>query len=321
MTDNAPLLSLCTARGILRRAVDKAEDLGQRGAYVVVDAAGAIVTSSRMDGAGHMSFAVSRAKAYGAAVHRQPSGLLTDLYCGGPAIQFQAMQQVAPKLFFPGPGAQLIEDEGRVIGAITTGMGVLPFVKLPGVDPSKLIVDGKPANAEDLCAAYALRKPYSGQRGDDYEAWIKAYGKPPEGPGTGMDEAPKATKQVELDAAIALADAAMTEAERRNVLVSVAVVDRNGDMIQIDRMDDASPMTPDIALALAITALNFGGSSASAAKFPDLDALAKVTPYKFLAIPGGLAVVENGRVSGAIGVGGIDPEVCEAIARAAISKI
>lgn len=318
MTQKNPLLPLLTARGILRRAVDKAEELGQAGTYVVVDEAGTIVTSSRMDGAGAMSFAVSRAKAYGAAVHRTSSGLLTNLYCGGPAIQFQAMQQVSGKLFFPGPGAQLIQDGRKVIGAITTGMGVLPFVQLPGVDPSKLIADGKAANAEDLCAAYALRKPYEGQRGDDHEAWLKAYGKPPEGQGTGLDEAPPSTKQVELDVAIALSDAAMAEAKRRNVLVAVAVVDRNGDMVQIDRMDHAAPVTPDLALSLAITAVNFGGSSANAAKYPGFDSLSNVTPYKFLPVAGGLAIIRDGLIEGAIGVGGNDPELCEAIARAAI---
>lgn len=317
MKNKAPLLPLRTARDILRRAVEKAEDLGQRGTYVVVDEAGTIVTSSRMDGAGALSFAVSRSKAYAAAVHRAPSGLLATLYSSGP-VQYDAMQRLAPKRFFPGPGAQLIESDGRVIGAITTGMGVAPFVKLPGVDPSKLIVDGKAANAEDICAAYALRKPYVGQRGDDHESWMKAYGKPPEGRGTGLDEVPKATRQVELDAAIALCDAAMAEAERRKVLVSVAVLDRNGDMIQVDRMDHGPPMTPDIALAVAVTALNFGGSSADAAKYPDLEALGRATPYTFLPIPGGLAMVEDGRVSGAIGVGGVDPETCEAIARAVI---
>lgn len=319
MTERAPLLPLARARAILRRAVDKAEDYGQAGTYVVVDEAGTIVTSSRMDGAGVQSFAVSRAKAYGASVHRISSGLLTNLYCGGPAIQFQAMQEVSNKKFFPGPGAQLIQDAGKVVGAITTGMGIPPFVQLPGVPPEKFVVDGKPGNAEDICAAYALQKPYEGQRGDDAEAWLKAYGNLPDFEGTGLNEVPPSTRQVELDAAIALCDAAMAEARRQGVLVSVAVVDRNGDMVQIDRMDHAAPMTPDLALALAITAVNFGGNSADAACYPSFAALAHVTPYKFLPVPGGIAMIEDGLIVGALGIGGVDPQVCQAIAQAAIA--
>lgn len=314
-----PLLPLAKARAILRRAVDKAEDYLQQATYVVVDEAGAIVTSSRMDGAGPQSFSVSRAKAYGAVAHRMPSGMLTNLYCGGPPIQFLAMQQVSRKLFFPGPGARLIQDQGKLIGAITTGMGVAPFVQLPGVDPSKLIVDGKAANAEDICSAYALQVPYEGQHGDDHEAWLKAYGKPPEGAGRGMDEVPAASRQEQLDKAIVLADAAMAEARRRQALVTVAVVDRNGEMIQIDRMDNAAPVSVDIALAVALTAVNFGGNSANAARYPNFDALTKVTQYQFLPVAGGVAIVREGVIEGAVGIGGGDPDLCEAIARAVIA--
>jgi uncharacterized protein GlcG (DUF336 family) len=100
--------------------------------------------------------------------------------------------------------------------------------------------------------------------------------------------------------------------------VSVVVVDRSADVIQVDRMDDAAPMTPDAAEALAATAVNFRAPSASAAKYPDLHALRSVTRYKYLPVAGGLPIVKNGRVTGAVGVSGADPKECEAIAGAAI---
>lgn len=119
------------------------------------------------------------------------------------------------------PGAQHVVRNGRIIGAVAE-KGVPPFVTFPGVDPVKLIVDGKPANDEDLCIAYALRKPYATQHAsmfDDEKQWLQAYGKAPEGRGTGLAPAPKATKQAELDAAIRICDAAIAEAKRRNARI------------------------------------------------------------------------------------------------------
>src|ERR1700678_321123 len=50
------------------------------------------------------------------------------------------------------PGDQLGDSKPvrvGIVGAIATGLGIGPFVKLPGVSPSQLMVDGKPANLED----------------------------------------------------------------------------------------------------------------------------------------------------------------------------
>jgi glc operon protein GlcG len=317
MTDTTPLLLLEEARAIARRAVDKAEDLGQRGAFVVVDDGGIVITASRMDGTGSLSYPVSRAKAYGAAVHREPSAAFAERFSHAFAGIFSAFQQIVRDAVFPGAGAQPILKEGRLVGAISTGLGVPPFVKFPGLEPMKLIVEGKPANAEDLCISYALRKPYSPQHGDDLKRWIDAYGKPPEGQGIGLAEAPRSTKQLDLDAAIRMCDTAMAEAKRRNAFVSIVIVDQHADVVQLDRMDNAAPMTPDAAEALAATAVNFRAPSSSAAKYPDLRALSRVTPFKYLPVPGGLPLVQSGRVTGAIGVSGADPEVCETIARVA----
>jgi uncharacterized protein GlcG (DUF336 family) len=39
-----------------------------------------------------------------------------------------------------------------------------------------------------------------------------------------------------------LTDAAIREAERRNLRIAVAITDANGDLIQLDRMNGAPPM-------------------------------------------------------------------------------
>ena len=45
-------LSLAEARALVQRAVDKAEQLGLRGAIAVVGATGTLITASRMDAGG-----------------------------------------------------------------------------------------------------------------------------------------------------------------------------------------------------------------------------------------------------------------------------
>jgi uncharacterized protein GlcG (DUF336 family) len=326
MLSPTSVLTLAEARALVRRAVDKAEDLNARGAFVVVDDGGIVVSASRMDGAGAIGIPVSRAKAYEAAANRETSAQFAERMAGMFVGIYMAYQDVVRDRTFPGAGAVPIRQGGAVVGAMSTGASVGPFVKFEGLDPVKLIVDGKPTNAEDLIISYALGVPYSPQHGDDLKRWVAAYGAPPNlGPGTGLAKSPAATRQAGLASAIRMVDAAVAEAGRRNARVAVAVTDRHGDLVQIDRMDDAAPMTPDVAEAVAVTALNFRAPSGEVAKlqrdYPDLARLPGAAPFKYLPIPGGVPVARAGRIVGAVGVSGADPAECEAIAAAALAAV
>jgi uncharacterized protein GlcG (DUF336 family) len=98
----------------------------------------------------------------------------------------------------------------------------------------------------------------------------------------------------------------------------VAVVDRGGDPIQQDRMDDGVAAGPDVALATASAAARLGIASSSLRSVfgPAAEALAALSPSAYLAVPGGVPLVVQGRVVGGLGVGGADPEACAAIAAA-----
>jgi uncharacterized protein GlcG (DUF336 family) len=319
--DSGPELTLDDARKFIRRAVAKAEDLGARGAFVVVNNGGVPISASRMDNAGAFGIPVSRAKAFIAGAGHETSATFAGRQAGNFLGIFLSYQQLARDRIFPGPGAFLIRANGNVIGAISTGAGIGPFVKWPGLgDPSKLVIDGKPANLEDLVISYALNEPYQPQHGDDAKRWIDAYGSLPSVTGTGLADAPVAHKQVVLATAQALSDAATAEAKRGQAAVAVAVVDRNGDVIQIDRMDGAAPMSPDVAEAVAVTAVNFQAPSERAAQ-PQFARIAEAAPFKFLPLAGGLPIKDGTRVVGAIGVGGGDPEACAAIAAKAIAAL
>jgi uncharacterized protein GlcG (DUF336 family) len=288
---------------------------------VVVNDGGVPISASRMDRAGAFGIPVSRAKAYVAGAGHETSATFAGRQAGNFLGIFLSYQQLARDRVFPGPGAFLIRANGTIIGAMSTGAGIGPFVKWPGLsDPLKLVVDGKPANLEDLVISYALNEPYQPQHGDDAKRWTDAYGSLPGGTGTGLAEVPAARKQTVLDTALRLSEAAMAEARRAQAAIAVAVVDRNGDVLQIDRMDDAPPMSPDIAEAVAVTAVNFQGPSERAAQ-PQFAPIAEAAPFKFLPLAGGLPIRDGVRVVGGIGIGGSDPETCAAIAAKAIAAL
>lgn len=308
------------ARRLVDRAIDKSEEIKQTGAWVAVDEGGVVMSASRMDGTGGFALPLCRAKAYSAAVNREPSA---DIYARTHNRFmgiYDGYQGVARDRMFPGQGALPIERDGIIIGGLSTGAGIGPFLKFDGVEPEKMIVDGQPTNAEDLIICYALETEYRPQHGDDLKRWMDAYGKAPEefGRGTGFDPAPPAKGQVMRDAAVALADAALIEARLRGVTIAVAVTDRLGDAIQLDRMYGASPMSPDIADAVAVTAINFQGPSGEAGLATAAAEIAALIPFKTLPLAGGIPIYEDGIIVGAVGVSGASPQVNEEIARVAI---
>ena len=268
-----------------------------------------------------------RAKAYCAASQGVPSAVITDRISTRYLGIYLGYQQVSRDIMFPGQGAMLIHDGGTVIGALTSGAGIGPFVKFEGVEPEKLIVDSQPTNLEDLITCYALNEPYQSQHGDDMERWMEAYGTSPEkfGPGTGFSDPPTAVAVPILDQAIVLSDAAMAEADKRNTSVAIAVVDRCGDLVQMDRMDNAAPMTPDIAEAVAVTAVNFqcdsGDTEILIQDNPALSRLSEITPFKFLPLPGGIPILDGNGIAGALGVSGGSPEINVQIAKSALEVV
>ena len=130
--------------------------------------------------------------------------------------------------------------------------------------------------------------------------------------------APPAAAQDELVWARELCDRVLAEGRRRGLRISVAVVDRGGDPIQQDRMEDAVAGGVDIALGTAAAAARFGVPSELLARWYG-EAVTNLNPVTVLGVLGGLPLKDDGRVVAGIGVGGADPAQCAALARAAIS--
>jgi uncharacterized protein GlcG (DUF336 family) len=300
-------LPLADARALIERGIAKAQDLGVRGAIAVVGASGVLVSASRMDRGGTAGMARARSKAWIAATQQMPSVEHLRRMTTLPFPMERGFVGTAPEAVFPGAGGMPIRgDDGAVVAGIAaSGATVGPFVAYEGADPRKLIVDGKPANCEDLLVHYALGIPYVGQHGDDEQRWIDAYGSLPEEPGVGYADPPPAS-QPEHEWALALADRAIAEARARGVLIAVAVVDHRGDPIQQDCMDGAPTAGPLVAEAVAVTAATF--QVASDEVRADLAALLPITAS---VAPGGLPLPDGG-----VGIGGAAPEICAEIAAA-----
>ncbi len=316
---------LAQARELVQRAVDKCEQLGLRGGIAVVGASGALVTASRLDRGGPGGMARATSKAWISATQQIPSAEHLQRMTTLPAPISNGFVLASPQALFPGAGGMpLLDADGVVIGGIAaSGATVSPFLPT-GVAPEVVSAEGKPANPEDLLIAYALGITYVGQHGDDAARWAARFGDLVVAPGDslGMAASPTASKQRELSWAREMCDQVVAAASARGLLVSVTVVDRGGDPIQQDRMDDAVSASVDVAFATAATATRFGCDSAevSTRYGSATSSLGALHPSPFLAAPGGVPLIVDGRVVGGLGVGGLDPDACAEIAHEVARK-
>lgn len=118
-----------------------------------------------------------------------------------------------------------------------------------------------------------------------------------------------------LDAAKKIAAAAEAEAKKRGATVVIAVVDDGGYLLVLERLDDTQVASVDVGIAKARTAAIFRRPSKV---FEDQIrdgrvaalALTGATPLQ-----GGVPIIVNGKVVGAIGVSGNSPQEDEDIAK------
>jgi uncharacterized protein GlcG (DUF336 family) len=315
-------LGLAEARALVQRAVDKAEQLGLRGAVAVVGATGTLLTASRMDAGGPGGMARARSKAWISATQQIPSSEhLHRMTTIAPPVA-AGFAQASPEALFPGAGGIPVSVDGVVVAGIAaSGATVSPFFPADA-DPRVLSAAGRPANPEDLLIAYALGIPYAGQHGDDQKRWEQRFGDLVVDPADslGTAPAPTASRQAQLAWAKALCDAAMDAAARRGIRVAVAVVDRGGDPIQQDLMDGAPAGGVAVAQAVAGAAALFNCASGDIGSlFGPADAVAALVVPPVLSVPRGLPVRDAECVVAGLGVGGGGPSICEDIARSALA--
>jgi uncharacterized protein GlcG (DUF336 family) len=118
--------------------------------------------------------------------------------------------------------------------------------------------------------------------------------------------------EVDLADAERAADAAVAEANRRGIAVTVTVVDRGGIPIVLRRMDDAKPSGAELALAKAFTAAvhQRPTDAIAAVAGPGQPGFGVFTQFagRFSILPGGVPIEIDGVLAGAVGVSGADAD-------------
>lgn len=119
--------------------------------------------------------------------------------------------------------------------------------------------------------------------------------------------------EMTLELAEAVGKAALKKATQIKRPMSVSVVDESGRLVFYSRMDGAGFFTFDTSRAKAMAAASFKRSTLEITQNKDLNpllwySLPSVVPAQALPSPGGLPIKKDGRVIGAIGLGGGSPE-------------
>lgn len=153
-------------------------------------------------------------------------------------------------------------------------------------------------------------------------------GGPGGGPGGGGGRGGGAPAQIDFATAKKAMDATEAAANGASAKVAIAVVDANGDLVYFRRMDGAASVAVTASQAKARAAILFGvptkalqdavaaGTPVSATVTP-----AAATGAPIMAVQGGLPIVRNGKVVGAIGVGGSTSQNDEIFAQAGLDAV
>ena len=118
---------------------------------------------------------------------------------------------------------------------------------------------------------------------------------------------------ITLDQAKRAADGAEAEAKKRNSTMAIAIVEPSGDLVYFHRMDGTQYSSAKVAQSKAISAAIFRRSTKS---FRERIAQGDLSPMALagaVASDGGVPILVDGKIIGAIGVsGGADDAVAQA---------
>jgi glc operon protein GlcG len=119
-----------------------------------------------------------------------------------------------------------------------------------------------------------------------------------------------------------IATAAEAEAFANNWAVTIAIVDDGGHLLWLQRLDNAPPLTAQIAPAKARTAA-MGRRESKV-----YEEMINKGRFSFLSVSqldgmleGGVPIIDNGQCLGAVGVSGVKPDQDAQVARAGIAAL
>ena len=117
-----------------------------------------------------------------------------------------------------------------------------------------------------------------------------------------------------------MVQAAIAEAERMNINLSVSVCDAGGHLLAFNRMEGAIFISAVVAQGKAVGAVGFGrDSSAIPGDSPVIQAIMATQGGRIIPAQGAVPILQGGQVVGAIGGSGGTAQQDEDCARAAIT--
>jgi glc operon protein GlcG len=128
------------------------------------------------------------------------------------------------------------------------------------------------------------------------------------------------TKVLSYEGAEKMLAAATAKAKEIKVPQCVSIVDAGGHLLAFARMDGAFAMSLQTSLMKAKTAASYGEPTGNILAGVDIK-LAIATQGERINLPGGLPVIIDGRVVGAIGVGSGTGEQDREVAKAALKVV
>jgi glc operon protein GlcG len=130
---------------------------------------------------------------------------------------------------------------------------------------------------------------------------------------------PDTTTTVKLtaDGALKILNAAIAKAREMNVPQCISIVDAGGHLLAFFRMDGAFVLSMETSIRKAMTAASYGEPTGNLREGTDLK-VAIATDGKRINLPGGLPIIVDGHVIGAIGVGSGTGEQDRQVASAAL---
>jgi glc operon protein GlcG len=151
-------------------------------------------------------------------------------------------------------------------------------------------------------------------------------------PASSQDKEPLVTRgrvQLNLAGAQVILDAAMKKATSMGLKVNIAVVDDGGHLLAFARMDGARPASGYTAITKAVTAATFRQETGPLPPKAEPDLLLNLSLQnaaaagggKLTTLKGGVPVVIDGQVVGAVGVGGASGEQDAEVAKAGIQQL
>ena len=128
-------------------------------------------------------------------------------------------------------------------------------------------------------------------------------------------------KGLTLAACQAAVNAALAEARRHGLAVTIVVLDAGGQLLNLARMDGIHAATVEVAIAKARCAVQFKRPTKVFAESYAKGATAITALPGVLPFEGGVPIILDGHIVGAVGVSGAAPEQDGAIATAAVDAI